>query len=68
MVELKAWVRQQRGIVEPKSVLGRALRYIDKQWQRLTRFMHDPIMETNNDVERGLRNWARSQDMDVLWP
>lgn len=45
MVELKAWVRQQRGIVEPKSVLGRALRYIDKQWQRLTRLMHDPIME-----------------------
>jgi transposase len=59
VAELKAWVREQRGVVEPKSTLGRALRYIDKQWHRLTRFMRDPVMElTNNDVERGLRTWV----------
>jgi transposase len=45
--------------VEPKSPFGKALSYIDKQWGRLTRFMHDPVMElTNNDVERGLRTWV----------
>ena len=57
--QLRQWVTQQRDEVEPKSSLGKALRYIDKQWQRLTRFLHDPLMElTNNDVERGLRTWV----------
>jgi len=57
--ELKAWVRDRRQDVEPKSALGKALSYIEKQWNRLTRFLHDPVMElTNNDVERGLRTWV----------
>jgi transposase len=57
--QLRAWVAERRGDVEPKSTLGKALNYIDKQWHRLTRFMHDPVMElTNNDVERGLRTWV----------
>jgi hypothetical protein len=59
VAQLEAWVREQRADVEPKSTLGRALSYIHKQWRRLTRFMHDPVMElTNNDVERGLRTWV----------
>lgn len=59
VAQLKEWVRERRGDVEPKSALGKALSYIDKQWGRLTRFMHDPVMElTNNDVERGLRTWV----------
>jgi transposase len=57
--KLRTWVTERRGDVEPKSTLGKALSYIDKQWNRLTRFMHDPMMElTNNDVERGLRTWV----------
>ena len=57
--QLRTWARERRGDVEPKSALGKALSYIDKQWARLTRFMHDPVMElTNNDVERGLRTWV----------
>jgi len=57
--ELKAWVRDRRQDVEPKSALGKALSYIEKQWNRLTRFLHDPVLElTNNDVERGLRTWV----------
>lgn len=56
---LNAWVQERRADVEPKSLLGKALSYIHKQWVRLTRFMHDPVMElTNNDVERGLRTWV----------
>jgi transposase len=59
VAELRAWVKHRRGDVEPKSALGRAVAYIDKQWDRLTRFMRDPVMElTNNDVERGLRTWV----------
>lgn len=59
VTQLHDWVRDRRADVEPKSALGKALSYITKQWQRLTRFMHDPVMElTNNDVERGLRTWV----------
>lgn len=59
VAELRAWVDARLGDVEPKSPLGKAVRYIQKQWARLIRFMHDPVMElTNNDVERGLRAWV----------
>jgi transposase len=59
VAELYAWVRARRRDVEPKSPLGKAVRYIDKQWQRLTAFLHDPRMElTNNEVERDLRTWV----------
>jgi transposase len=57
--ELRAWVNARLGDVEPKTTLGRAVGYMHKQWTRLTRFLHDPVMElTNNDVERGLRTWV----------
>ena len=33
--------------------------YLDRQWPRLTMFLHDPLMDlTNNDVESGLRTWV----------
>jgi hypothetical protein len=45
------------GDVEPKSDLGKALRYIERQWSRFTRFLEDPLTDlTNNEVERDLRN------------
>jgi transposase len=57
--ELRAWVDLRRSDVEPKSVLGEALRYLHRQWSRLTVFLHDPRMElTNNEVEGGLRTWV----------
>lgn len=56
---LRAWLDRMRGEVEPKSVLGKALGYIHRQWKRLTAFMRDPLMElTNNEVERDLRRWV----------
>jgi len=59
VAELKQWVDEQVLEVEPKSALGKALRYIKRQWKRLTRFMHNPRMEmTNNEVERDLRTWV----------
>lgn len=57
--ELGAWVDLRRSDVEPKSILGKALGYLHRQWPRLTAFLHDPLMElTNNEVESGLRTWV----------
>ena len=57
--ELRLWVAHRRADVEPKSVLGKALRYIHRQWKRLTAFLRDARMEmTNNEVESGLRRWV----------
>ena len=59
VAELRAWVDARLQDVEPKSVLGKAVRYLDRQWPRLTRFLDDPLMElTNNEVERDLRPWV----------
>lgn len=57
--ELGAWVDLRRSDVEPKSILGKALGYLHRQWPRLTVFLQDPRMElTNNEVESGLRTWV----------
>jgi transposase len=57
--ELRSWVDRLRGEVEPKSVLGKSLGYLHRQWPRLTAFLRDPLMElTNNEVEGGLRTWV----------
>jgi transposase len=57
--ELRAWLDRRLGDVEPRSVLGQALGYLDRQWPRLTAFLRDPLMEmTNNEVEGGLRTWV----------
>jgi transposase len=59
VAELRAWIDARRGDVEPKVVLGEALRYLHRQWSRLTVFLRDPRMElTNNEVESGLRTWV----------
>jgi hypothetical protein len=57
--ELRAWVDARLADVEPKSTLGKALRYMNRQWRRLTQFLRDPRMElTNNEIERDLRTWV----------
>ena len=57
--ELRVWLEESRAEVEPKSVLGKALGYIARQWKRLTVFLRDPKMElSNNEVERDLRRWV----------
>lgn len=57
--ELKVWTRARLDDVEPRSILGKAVRYIERQWHRLTAFMRDPRMElSNNEVERDLRPWV----------
>ncbi len=57
--ELHLWVERCRGEVEPKTPFGQALRYLHRQWPRLTAFLRDPLMElTNNEVERDIRPWV----------
>jgi len=59
ITELRAWVDLRRADVEPRSILGKALGYLHRQWPRLTAFLRDPQMElTNNEVERDLRCWV----------
>jgi transposase len=59
VTQLRDWIDLRLCDVEPKSVLGRAVRYLDRQWPRLTAFLRDPLMElTNNEVESGLRTWV----------
>jgi transposase len=59
VAELRAWLDRRLGDVEPRTPLGHALGYLDRQWPRLTAFLRDPLMElTNNEVEGDLRTWV----------
>jgi transposase len=57
--KLRAWIDARMADVEPKSTLGRAVRYLHRQWTRLTEFLRDERVElTNNEVEGELRTWV----------
>jgi transposase len=54
--KLRAWLDEHRGLIPPKTPLGRALGYLHRQWKRLTLFLEDGNIElTNNRRERELR-------------
>src|SRR5260221_1185491 len=54
--KLRAWLDEHRGLIPPKTPLGRALGYLHRQWLRLTLFLEDGNIElTNNRRERDLR-------------
>jgi transposase len=54
--ELRAWVDDKRGVIPPKTPLGRGLGYLHRQWSRLLLFLDDGNIEaTNNRRERELR-------------
>lgn len=63
--ELRAWIDQKKAAAPPKTPLGAALGYLDRQWKRLRLFLGNGNIElTNNRVERelrklvlGRRNW-----------
>jgi hypothetical protein len=51
--DFKLWLTQSRARVSAKSPTGEALKYIDKYWDRLCRFLGDGRVELdNNSVER----------------
>ena len=52
----RLWVQRS---VTPKSLLGKSLRYLERQWTRLTQFTTNGALEIhNNDAERALRQVA----------
>jgi transposase len=54
--KLRDWLDDKRGFIPPKTSLGRALRYLHRQWPRLILFLEDGNIElTNNRRERELR-------------
>jgi transposase len=54
--KLRVWIDQQRATAPPRTPLGEALGYLDRQWKRLVLFLTDGQIElTNNRVERELR-------------
>jgi len=56
MDDLRDWVLEQAPDVEPKSILGTGLTYLQRQWMRLSVFLLDGEIElTNNRSERELR-------------
>lgn len=65
LARIRAWLDEQRGVIPPKTPLGKALGYLHRQWKRLVLFLDDGHVElTNNRRERelrrlvlGRRNW-----------
>ncbi len=56
IAELRAWLDEHRGVIPPKTALGQALGYLQRQWHRLVLFLTDGRLElTNNRLERELR-------------
>jgi len=63
--ELRTWLDKKKATAPPKTPLGAALGYLDRQWKRLLLFLGNGNIElTNNRVERelrklvlGRRNW-----------
>jgi transposase len=54
--ELRNWIDHHKATIPPKTPLGAALGYIDRQWKRLLLFLDDGNIEaTNNRRERELR-------------
>jgi transposase len=54
--QLRTWLDKSLTQVLPKSVLGKALHYLDGQWQRLTRFLDDGLIPLdNNPAENAIR-------------
>jgi len=63
-----AWLRQQKSRTMPKSLIGQAIAYSLNQWEKLTAFLKDGVLEIdNNRSERsikpfviGRKNWLFS--------
>lgn len=57
--KLRQWLDETKPKMPPKSLLGKALQYLDKQWPRLIAYLEDgqyPI--DNNPVENAIRPFA----------
>lgn len=54
--QLRTWLDKSLAQVLPKSTLGKALHYLDKQWPRLIQFLEDGLIPLdNNPAENAVR-------------
>jgi len=70
MNELKVWLDQQinERLVEPNSVLGKAIAYMRTHWETLTRFLHlEQAPLDNNLVERALKLFIRQRKNSLFY-
>lgn len=64
MARLGNWLKQNRGGVEPKSLLGKAWTYSTHQWTSLQVFLTDGRVKIDNgEVERQIRPLAQGRKM-----
>ena len=47
---LRKWLDRSIGQVPPQTLTGKALRYLDKQWPRLIRYLDDGRVEVDNNL------------------
>ena len=56
LADMRAWLNQSLTQVPPKTTLGKALYYLDHQWDKLIRYCEDGRLKIdNNPVERAIR-------------
>jgi transposase len=70
MDELKMWLDQQINdrLVEPNSALGKAIAYMRRYWETLTRFLHlEQAPLENNLVERALKLFIRQRKNSLFY-
>jgi len=48
--ELRKWLDRSIGQVPPRTLTGKALGYLDKQWPRLIRYIDDGRVEVDNNL------------------
>ena len=59
MMELEAWLRDERARLSRSTSVAKPIDYMLKRWGRCTRFIEDGrICLTNNAAERALRGFA----------
>jgi transposase len=59
ITQLRTWLDTSLDQVIPKSTLGKALHYLDGQWNRLTRFLDDGLIPLdNNPAENAIRPYV----------
>ena len=70
MAALKGWLDHQINdrLAEPNSILGKAIAYMRRYWETLTRFLHlEQAPLDNNLVERALKLFIRQRKNSLFY-
>jgi transposase len=70
--ELRTWLEKSLPLVSPKTLVGKALGYLDNQWDKLTVFLDDGNVPIHNNLAEnkirpfviGRKNWLFSDTTD----